>query len=68
MILKVEKEKEEEDIKDFMDAQLFSLRIAPIRTSSSALLTQNVYPYLTIITEEQPKADSYLEGFYSVRY
>jgi hypothetical protein len=51
IILEIEEEdSEEEDIKDFIDAQLFSLRITPIRIESPSLLTREVPSYLSIIT------------------
>ena len=51
IILEIEEEdSKEEDIEDFVDAQLFSLRIAPIRMESPSLLTREVPSYLSIIT------------------
>jgi hypothetical protein len=51
MILEIEEEdSEEEDIKDFIDTQLFSLRITLIYIESPSLLTREVPSYLSIIT------------------
>jgi hypothetical protein len=51
MILEIEEEdSEEEDIKDFVDTQLFSLRITPIHIESPSLLTREAPSHLSIIT------------------
>jgi hypothetical protein len=68
-ILEMEEEdSEEEDIEDFVDAQLFSLRITPIHIESPSLLTREVPSHLSIITQAQPEPIPCLEGFYSVRH
>jgi hypothetical protein len=46
-----EEDSEEEDIKDFVDAQLFSLRITPIRMESPPLLTREAPSHLSIVTQ-----------------
>jgi hypothetical protein len=52
IILEIEEEdSEEEDIEDFIDTQLFSLRITPIRIESPSLLTHEVPSHLSIITQ-----------------
>jgi hypothetical protein len=51
IILEIEEEdSEEEDIEDFVDTQLFSLRITPIYIESPSLLTREVPSHLSIIT------------------
>jgi hypothetical protein len=70
----IQEEEQEEDIEEFIEAQLFSLRIAPVRTSSigddalSEVMSGSDDSSSETGREGQENDEAILEGYYSVRH